>query len=294
MKINELEKVSLLGLGLLGGSLGLALNSIFPRLKRLGYSHRAVTRKKALDLGSVDDIVPDVTDAVRDAQLVILASPIGAFESLMQQIAEHLPPGCIVTDVGSTKVLPVRWARKYLHRNVQFLGSHPMAGSEQRGVEFARADLFFGAPCILTPTKQTKKSTISFLKEFWQTLGMRVQTMTPSRHDRVLARISHLPHLLASALVNVSNSQELLLCGKGFLDTTRIASGPPNVWRDIIMANTANAGAALEKLIKELSQMKSALDRENEKTILKMLTRAQEKRNTLVTEKMKRKELLIE
>ena len=294
MKINELENISLLGLGLLGGSLGLALNSIFPRVKRLGYSHRAVTRNKALVLGSVDDIFPDVTDAVRDAQLVILASPIGVFESLMQQIAEHLPPGCIVTDVGSTKVLPVRWARKYFHRNIQFLGSHPMAGSEQRGVEFARADLFFGAPCILTPTRQTKKTTISFLKEFWQALGMRVQVMTPTEHDRVLARISHLPHLLASALVNVSDPKELLLCGKGFLDTTRIASGPPNVWRDIILANTKNTSAAIGKLIKELARMQSALDQENEKAIVKILTDAQEKRNNLVEQKMKRRELLIE
>ncbi len=294
MKINELEKVSLVGLGLLGGSLGLALNSIFPRVKRLGYSHRAVTRNKALNLGSVDDIVPDVADAVRDAQMVILASPIGTFESLMQKMAEHLTPGCIVTDVGSTKVLPVRWARKYFHRNIQFLGSHPMAGSEQRGVEFARADLFFGAPCILTPTKQTKKSTISFLKDFWQALGMRVQSMTPTEHDRVVARISHVPHLLASALVNVSDPKELLLCGKGFLDATRIASGPPNVWRDIIMTNTKNTRTALGKLIKELTRMQSALEQENEKTIVKMLTDARETRNTLVTQKMKRKELLIE
>ena len=294
MKINELEKVSLVGLGLLGGSLGLAVNSIFPRVKRRGYSHRAVTRNKALNLGSVDDIVPDVADAVRDAQMVILASPIGTFESLMQKMAEHLTPGCIVTDVGSTKVLPVRWARKYFHRNIQFLGSHPMAGSEQRGVEFARADLFFGAPCILTPTKQTKKSTISFLKDFWQALGMRVQSMTPTEHDRVVARISHVPHLLASALVNVSDPKELLLCGKGFLDATRIASGPPNVWRDIIMANTKNTHAALGKLIKELARMQLALEQENEKTIVKMLTDARETRNTLVTQKMKRKELLIE
>lgn len=294
MKINELEKVSLLGLGLLGGSLGLSIQSVFPRVKRLGYSHRAVTRNKALDLGSVDEIYPDVAQAVRDSQLVILASPIGTFEPLMQEMTEHLPDNCIVTDVGSTKVLPVRWATKYLPPNIQFLGSHPMAGSEQRGVDFARADLFIGAPCILTPTKKTKPSTVSFLRKFWESLGMRVQTMTPSEHDRVLSRISHLPHLLASAMVNVSDPKELLLCGKGFLDTTRIASGPPNVWRDIIMANPKNTRAAIGKLIKELTRMQSALDQDNDKAILKMLTDAQEKRNTLVTQKMKRKELLIE
>lgn len=291
MKIKELEKVSVIGLGLLGGSLGLALNSFFPRVKRLGYSHRAVTRNKALHLGCVDEIYPDVADAVRKAQLVILASPIGAFESLMQKIAENLSPGCIVTDVGSTKVLPVRWARKYFNRDIQFLGSHPIAGSEQRGVDFARADLFFGAPCILTPTKQTKQKTIAFVKEFWQALGMPVQVMTPTEHDRVLARISHLPHLLASAMVNVSDPKELLLCGKGFLDTTRIASGPPNVWRDIIMANTKNTSVAIGKLIKELLRLQWALDQENEKAILKKLTDAQAKRNTLVAQKMKRKEL---
>jgi len=291
MEIKDLEKVSVIGLGLLGGSLGLALNSSFPRIKRRGYSHRAVTRNKARDLGSVDEIYPDVADAVSESQLVILASPIGTFESLMQKMAGHLPDGCIVTDVGSTKVLPVRWARKYFNRNIQFLGSHPIAGSEQRGVDFARADLFFGAPCILTPTKQTQKTTIAFLKEFWQALGMRVQTMTATEHDRVLARISHLPHLLASAMVNVSDPKELLLCGKGFLDTTRIASGPPNVWRDIIMANTKNTSVAIGKLTKELVRMQLALDQEKEKAILKMLADAQAKRNTLVAQKMKRKEL---
>jgi prephenate dehydrogenase len=291
MEINDLEKISVIGLGLLGGSLGLAVQSTFPRARRLGYSHRAVTRTKAIELGGVDEIYPDVADAVRDAQLVILASPISTFEPLMQAMADHLAPGCIVTDVGSTKVLPVRWARRYLKKTIQFLGSHPMAGSEQRGVEFARADLFFGAPCILTPTQQTKKSTIRFLKDFWQALGMRVQVMNPSEHDRVLARISHLPHLLATAMVNVSDPKELLLCGKGFLDTTRIASGPPNVWRDIIMANTNNTRAAIGKLIRELTRMQTALDQENEKTIVKMLTDAQAKRNTLVEQKMKRKEL---
>jgi len=291
METNDLEKISIIGLGLLGGSLGLAVQSTFPQAKRLGYSHRAVTRSKAIELGSVDAIYPDVADAVRDAQLVILASPISTFEPLMQAMADHLSPGCVVTDVGSTKVLPVRWAHRYLNKTIQFLGSHPMAGSEQRGVEFARADLFFGAPCILTPTPQTKKSTVRFLKEFWQALGMRVQIMNPPEHDRVLARISHLPHLLATAMVNISDPQELLLCGKGFLDTTRIASGPPNVWRDIIMANPKNARAAIGKLIRELSRMQTALDQENEKTIVKMLTDAQAKRNTLVEQKMKRKEL---
>jgi prephenate dehydrogenase len=228
---------------------------------------------------------------VKDAQLVILASPIGTFEDLLKEMAPALPPGCIVTDVGSTKVLPVRWARKYLPKNVQFLGSHPMAGSEQRGVDFARDDLFNGANCILTPTSDTSGDTIRYLKNFWKQLGTRIQQMSPAKHDRVMGRISHLPHALAVALVNISEPDQMLLCGRGFLDTTRIASGPPGLWHDILMGNAGNMETAIAKLVKELQQIKKALHQNDSKAITKMLTDAQVKRNALVKKKMQRREL---
>jgi prephenate dehydrogenase len=291
VNIKDLDKVSILGLGLLGGSLGLAINRAAPGVKRVGYSHRPITRRKALRSGVIDIVCPTVEQAVRDAQLVILASPIGTFEQLFIDMAPHLPSGCVVTDVGSTKVLPTQWAQKHLPRQVHFLGSHPMAGSEQRGVDYARDDLFNLAPCILTPTAKTPKSVIDFLRQFWTLLQMRVTQLSPAQHDRILARISHLPHLLACALINCCDLNQTLLCGKGFLDTTRIASGPPGIWRDIVVSNADPIDEAIGRMIKELSRMQTAVRRKDDKTILKLLTAAQLKRNKLVTQKMNSKEL---
>ncbi len=291
MKINELESVTIIGLGLLGGSVGLAIDRVFPHIKRVGFSHRQVTRSKALEAGVVDLVCEAVAEAVEGADLVILASPIGTFSDLMGQMADHLRCGAIVTDVGSTKVLPVRWGQKKLKGKAEFLGSHPMAGSEQRGVEFSRADLFDGAHCILTPTENTKKSTVKLLSDFWQALGMRVCQMSPSEHDKVLARISHLPHVLAAALINCSELDQMMLCGKGFLDTTRIASGPAGVWRDILMANASNGAAAVGRLIRELEKVQKTLKEKDDKRIVQMLTKAQQKRNELIEKKMLRKEL---
>ena len=292
MENKELGSISIIGLGLLGGSLGLAVNRVYPHLRRIGYSHRQVTRSRAMEAGVVDETFASVAQAVRDVDMVVLASPIGTFEQLMREMSGVLKEGSLVTDVGSTKVLPSRWARKILAGRVEFVGSHPMAGSEQRGVDFARADLFDDSYCIITPTKKSKKKTVKFLHRFWSELGMRVSEMGPAQHDRVLARISHLPHVLAMSLVNCSDSDQMLLCGKGFLDTTRIASGSPEVWRDILMGNASNTASAIGKLIKELTRSQKALEVENDKAILKLLTDAQTKRNELIEKKLKRKELL--
>ena len=166
MRIKELESVSILGLGLLGGSVGLAVNRSFPGIYRIGYSHRQVTRDKALQAGVVDVVYPSVAQAVAKARLVILASPISVFADLMRQMIGPLPEDCLVTDVGSTKVLPMRRAEKIFRRKITFIGSHPMAGSEQQGVEFARADLFDGAHCIITPTAKTPRCAVKFLTDF--------------------------------------------------------------------------------------------------------------------------------
>lgn len=291
MKINELDTVAIVGLGLLGGSVGMAINRTFTHIRRVGYSHRPSTRRKAMEVGVVDEVYAKLADTVREAQLVILASPIGTFPQLMEEMAGALNNDCIVTDVGSTKVLPSRWARQALPRRVEFLGSHPMAGSEQRGVEFARADLFEAAHCIITPTAANKNATVTLLTQFWESLGMRVCRMTPARHDRVLASISHLPHALAAALVNSCDPAQTLLCGKGFLDTTRIASGPTNVWGDILMSNAANTGAAVGRLIRELTRIQKALQAGDEKKVTAILDSARQKRDKLVQKKLQRREL---
>ena len=234
MILKDLKRIAVIGLGLLGGSIVLAVSRKWPGVRLTGYTHRPSTRRKVRRLLTAARIVDDIKESVSAADLVIIATPIYSFEEIFQTIGGSLRRGCIVTDVGSTKVLPHRWAAKYLPKGVYYVGSHPIAGSEQRGVEFARDDLFERAACILTKTKNTRNASLQVLKRFWSSLGCCVKLMTPAEHDRVFASISHLPHITAAALINASKTEELKFAGKGFIDTSRIASGPANIWADVL------------------------------------------------------------
>ena len=290
--LKDLRQITVIGLGLLGGSITLAVSRIFSRVRTVGYTHRATTRRKARELAVATEIVDDVSESVSGADLVILATPVRTFEKIFIAIRDSLRRGCIVTDVGSTKVLPHRWAAKRLPKTVHYVGSHPIAGSEQRGVEFARDDLFEGASCILTATKKTNSRAVQTLKKFWSELGCSVKLMTPSDHDRIFANVSHLPHIAAAALINASKTEELKFAGKGFMDTSRIASGPANIWADILLTNANNTTKGIDKIIAELLKLKKAVKSGNEKQIEKLLEAARVKRAALIKQKIKRKELI--
>jgi len=288
----HLRKITVIGLGLLGGSVCRAISCAIRGAKTAGFAHRPSTRAKARQLKIADETFDDIRASVADADIVILATPVGTFERIFCEIAEALPSGCIVTDVGSTKVMPHRWAAKYLPKSVHYVGSHPIAGSEQRGVEFARDDLFDRALCILTTTKTTNPRALRVLKEFWSALGCYVKVMSPSEHDRILANVSHLPHITAVALVNASNPQELQLAGKGFMDSSRIASGPPNIWADVLLTNAKNTVRGIDRLISQLAKLKKAIRCGDRRKIEKLLEAARAKRSALVEYKMGRKELI--
>jgi len=290
--LKNLEQITVVGLGLLGGSITLAVLRSFPAVKVVGYTHRCATRRKARQLAVATEIIDDIGGSVSDADLVILATPVCTFEEIFSQIADALPAGCIVTDVGSTKVLPHRWAAKNLPKTVHYVGSHPITGSEQRGVEFARDDLFDRACCILTTTKKTSSRAVQTLKKFWSELGCSVKLMTPAEHDRVFANVSHLPHLIAAALINAAKIEELKFAGKGFIDTSRIASGPANIWADVLLTNANNSVKGIDKIIAELSKLKKAIKDGNEKQIEKLLDAARGKRAALINYKIKRKEVI--
>ena len=290
--MKHLRKITVIGLGLLGGSVGLAVSRSLTGVKTAGFSHRAGTRAKARRLKVVDEVFDDIKASVRDADLVVLATPIGNFEETFRQIADALKPGCIVTDVGSTKLMPHRWADKCLPKNIHYVGSHPIAGSEQRGVEFCRDDLFYKALCILTTIKTTNKHSLRILKEFWSALGCFVKIMTPAIHDRIFADVSHLPHITAAALVNASDTEEIKFAGKGFMDSSRIASGPPNIWADVLMTNAQNTVRGIDRLVAELTKLKKVIRSGDRKKIEKLLEAAREKRSKLVKYKMNRKELI--
>jgi prephenate dehydrogenase len=290
--MKELKQITVLGLGLLGGSISLSAMRALSGVRTVGYSHRASTREKARDYSVASEVADDSKESVRNADIVILATPILTFEQTFIEIADALPKGCIVTDVGSTKTLPHRWAAKRLPKDVFYVGSHPIAGSEKRGLEFSRDDLFDGAVCVLTTDKGSNKNAVNTLQQFWTKLGCKVLTMQPGEHDRIYARISHLPHIVAAALINANDEKLLKFAGKGFIDTSRIASGPENIWSDILMTNKSNIIKGIDRVIVELEKMKDALGQDDERKVNKLLTQARKRRETMINYKIDKKELI--
>jgi prephenate dehydrogenase len=249
------NRLSIIGVGLLGGSLGLAVRSAGIPYQIIGYAHRDSTRQRALEIGAIEEACSSIQQAVAGADLVVLCTPVGLFGQNLAEMAEHLKPGSIVTDVGSTKRSVLRDAERLLPGHTRFVASHPLAGSEKRGVEFARADLFRGARCIVTPTDRTDPQALASVEGLWKALGMSVSRMSAEEHDRLVCDISHLPHALAAMLVAMQDEPALLLAGKGFLDTTRIASGDGGLWRDILLDNSDNLRASIEQFRDELDRL---------------------------------------
>lgn len=248
--------------------------------------------KTALAYDAVDTVTLNMAEAVGDTRLVVVCTPIGTFPAMFRAMAPHLPEGCIVTDVGSTKAHVVRLARKLLPPHARFVGSHPVAGSEKTGVEFARADLFQNAVCIVTPTARTDKAAVSDVVAFWDALGACTHTLSPSRHDAVLARVSHLPHAVACALVLLSQAgRSNAFAGPGFGDTTRIASGDPALWRDIFSTNRTATLAALRALERELARFRRAVASEDEKALETWLARAKSIREAWVAQRYARMDM---
>lgn len=281
------KRLSILGTGLLGGSIGLAVRSRISNCEITGYGHRAATRENAVKIGAVDQSYDNPCNAVRDCDLVILATPVGVFESLLHMIAPALSPGAIVTDVGSTKRNIVQLAEKILPAHAHFIGSHPIAGSEKRGVDFARADLFENAQCLITPTSASHAEALVAVEGFWRQLGMRTLRLSPAAHDQYLADISHLPHAVAAALVLMQSQAALDLAGKGFVDTTRIASGDPGLWRDIFLDNRDNLRHGAERLRENLDRLIQMLDQGDGAAISQWLEQASRRRDELLQKKLK-------
>lgn len=272
------SRLSIIGVGLLGGSIGLAVKNGLTSCRIKGYGHRKSTLDQALNLGAIDSAAVSAADAVAGADLVILCTPVGLFDEILRSIGPALAPGAIVTDVGSTKRSVVRLAQEILPSGVHFVGSHPMAGSEKRGVEFAKADLFKNALCITTPTARTDLAAVRTVESFWQTIGMRVTRLTPDDHDRLLADVSHLPHALAAALTMLQSDQALPLAGKGFLDSTRIAAGDPGLWRDIFIDNSDNLRDGLRRLRGQIERFEAMLLPEQSTQLHQWLDAAAKKR----------------
>lgn len=259
-QLNRVRQVAIIGTGLLGGSIGLGLKQAGFKGKIVGLGRRMETLEKAMSRGCVDAIASaaDIGPAVSESQLVILCSPVATFGEWLAKIAEWFHPGLVVTDVGSTKQEVCRVAADHLGRSVsRFVGSHPMAGGERGGPEHASAGLFRNRPCIVTPVAGTDADAIELVVRLWSRLGVRLLTMTPADHDWAVARISHLPHAAAVALVMTAGRESgMEVASTGFRDTTRVASGDPEVWRGVFATNREAIVQSIDAYQLELARLR--------------------------------------
>jgi len=263
----RVERLTIVGVGLIGGSVGRALRDASAVTEIIGYGRNPVHLSRAVELGLVDHWSTVLSDAVAGAEVVIVATPVGAMPGLFQQLAELVSPTCIITDAGSVKKKVVDAARTYLGRSMaRFVPGHPIAGLEQSGVEAAAGGLFKGHKVILTPTPDTDRKAIALISALWETTGAQLMNMSPERHDRLLALTSHLPHMLAYALVNLlagqaqDESECFDLAAGGFYDISRTASSDPVMWRDICLHNADELLARIDEY-QELMDLLAALVR---------------------------------
>lgn len=258
-----IERLAIVGVGLLGGSVAKAARAGELAREIVGIGRDRARLDAARREGVADRVTTDLEEGVRAADFVLLAAPVLAIETLLPRIWRAVPDGATVTDVGSTKAAIVRAAEGLAAtRPLAFVGSHPMAGSEQSGYGVARADLFQGATVILTPADRTEPGTVKAVTGFWESMGARVSTLDPETHDRAVAAISHLPHLVAYALADAVarfQPEALEFAARGFKDTTRIAASEPDVWTEIFLANREPLRANLEAFRRALADLERAI-----------------------------------
>jgi prephenate dehydrogenase len=280
-----IRQLAIVGVGLLGGSVAKAARSGGLARRIVGVGRSAARLQPALDDGTLDLAVTDLDAGVREADFVLLAAPVLAIEELLERVWRAAPDGAIVTDVGSTKRNIVRTAERLaVKRPLGFVGSHPLAGSEKAGYRVARADLFRGATVVVTPTEATELAALKKTTEFWEALGARVSSLDPETHDRTVAAISHLPHLVACALVDGAVRAEasaLELAARGFRDTTRIAAGDPDMWTEIFLANRDALSATVGAFREALDDLQRVIDAGQADVLRAVLARIKATRDQL-------------
>ncbi|KUF10569.1 prephenate/arogenate dehydrogenase family protein [Pseudoponticoccus marisrubri] len=259
-------RVALIGLGLIASSMFWSARRSGAIGHVVGYARSAETRETARRIGLCDSVVDSVAAAVRDADLVVLATPVGAMGAVMQDIAPHLKPGALVTDVGSVKRRVIEDVTPHLPAGVDFVGSHPMAGTEHSGPEAGFASLFDNRWCLIVPVEGTDPAVIDRLERFWQALGAETERMDADHHDMVCAVVSHIPHLIAYTMVGVaddlrrvSDREVIKFSAAGFRDFTRIAASDPTMWRDVFLTNRDATIEVLGRFTEELFALQRAI-----------------------------------
>lgn len=279
-----IRRLVVVGVGLIGGSFAAALKRAGQVGEVVGMGRSTESKRDALALGLIDRVETDWATALNDADLVLLAMPVGQMDDVMAQLVPHLPPRAIVTDAGSTKSDVVAAARRQFGSRIgQFVPGHPIAGAEKSGPQAARADLYEKRRVVLTPLAENHDASVALVRAAWVACGALVSTTSPEHHDRWLASVSHLPHLLSFALVSElaarPNAEEIFnLAGGGFRDFTRIAASHPEMWRDIFLANRDALLAELSAYEQELARYRSLIEQADADGIERVLDVAREAR----------------
>ena len=280
-----LQQLTIIAPGLLGASLGMAAKHLGLVQRVHVWARRIETRLECEAQPWCDAVFAEPAEAADGAALVVICTPVGEIARYAAMLAPRLRPGAVVTDVGSTKGLLCREAHASMPEGVAFVGSHPMAGSEKTGLANAQADLFRERACLVTPLPQTPQPAVETVCRFWRGLDMEVTTMSPDRHDEIVAHISHVPHLLASALCSMLAQQDpgtwQAFAGNGLRDTTRIAAGSPTLWRDIVEQNRDEVLRTLSSFEDELALLRSSIANRDWPSVRHLLERGKHYRDLL-------------
>jgi prephenate dehydrogenase len=283
------NRLVIVGVGLIGGSLGLAARARGLVGEVIGFGRTEANLRVAVERGIIDTYTFDPAEAARGADLLLLAVPVEAMEKITKQFVPYLPIGCVVTDAGSVKEQVVKVMEKVLPPSSPFVGAHPIAGTEHAGAAAAFATLFEKRLCILTPTPRTSPTALARIRALWEGVGMRVEEMDAVTHDQVLARVSHLPHVIAFSMMNailntrIDDRDLLSYAGSAFADMTRVAASPVEMWRDIFLSNREALLAALAEFEHALAQLKAGITNGETEVITTAIERARVERQRLAT-----------
>jgi prephenate dehydrogenase len=273
--------VAIVGVGMIGGSIGKALRARRLAAKVVGIGRSQASLDAAKRAGCVTDTSTDIA-AAAGADLVVVAAGVGAIPALLDAVDAVVRPGTLLTDAGSTKASIVAgWERRRRSRRGRFVGGHPIAGSHRRGPAAADGDLFAGRVAVVTPAKATPPADAGAIGDFWSAVGSTVFMMPPKEHDRILAATSHAPHVIAAALAAATPEATLAFTAGGWRDTTRIAAGDPDLWADILLDNAGGVGDAMKRFAVGVERLLAAIERGDRRRLVELLTRAKEARDAL-------------
>lgn len=289
MKINKkIKKVAFVGMGLINSSLARDLKIKKFYLSSSAYSRRLSTINKIKKLKLVDFASSNIEKTIKEADIIIVGIPVAAYQEVFKKICNNIKPGAIITDVGSVKKEVINSVKKYIPKNIDFVPGHPIAGTENSGPESGFVGLFKNGWCILTPNKNTSKSSVKIIKYMWQLVGMKVDIMDSNYHDEVLAITSHIPHIIAYSIVGtIANLQTTIkkevikYAASGFRDFTRIAASDPIMWRDIILYNRQSILKMLNLFKKDLSKLEHAIENNDDKFLLNLFTKTRKIRKDI-------------